>query len=241
MIIYKTTNQLNGMIYVGKDKHNNSQYIGSGLKLINAVNKYGRSSFKKDTLEVCSTEQELALREVYWITKLEALNPAIGYNIAEGGCGGNTRKGYSDNEMIDYRSNLSEGVCNSEAYKKFVIKRTGKVRPEHSKKMKELYALGLIVPHNKGKHCPDYVKDAISKANRGKKLTQEHKSKIGKSKWVEIEKYDLDDKLLNTYKSIAEACALNSLTRDQISGCLIGRYKKGGSFVWKYKITTNNK
>ena len=235
MIVYKTTNKLNGMIYVGKDKHNRDQYLGSGLKLINAINKHGKSNFKKETLDVCDTEQELALREIYWIAKLQALDPTIGYNIAEGGNGGNTRKNYTNTEMMNYKCKLSEGVRNSEAYKTSVAERKGKARPEHSRKMKELYASGDIVPHNKGKKCLDHVKKALAKANSGRKLTQEHKSKIGESKWVKIEMCDLDHNLLNIYNSISEACVSNNLSRDQISGCLTGRYKKGGGFVWRYK------
>jgi hypothetical protein len=30
VIIYKTSNLINGRIYVGKDKHNNPKYLGSG-------------------------------------------------------------------------------------------------------------------------------------------------------------------------------------------------------------------
>jgi hypothetical protein len=30
MIIYKTTNLVNGKFYIGKDKYNNKDYIGSG-------------------------------------------------------------------------------------------------------------------------------------------------------------------------------------------------------------------
>ena len=42
MIIYKTTNLITGKFYIGKDKYNNEDYIGSGKILKNAIYKYGR-------------------------------------------------------------------------------------------------------------------------------------------------------------------------------------------------------
>jgi hypothetical protein len=89
MIIYKTTNLLNGKIYVGKDEKNNPEYLGSGKILKLAVNKNGRENFKKEILETCTTRKELNNREKYWITEL--LATTFGYNISEGGTGGQTK------------------------------------------------------------------------------------------------------------------------------------------------------
>ena len=65
MIIYKTSNLINGRIYVGKDKHNNPKYLGSGNILNQAINKYGIENFQKEILEYCNTEEELNDREKY--------------------------------------------------------------------------------------------------------------------------------------------------------------------------------
>lgn len=88
MIIYKTTNLLNGKFYVGKDAKNNPDYYGSGLILNKAIKKYGKENFKKEILEVCSSKTELNDREKYWINELSATT--LGYNIALGGAGGDT-------------------------------------------------------------------------------------------------------------------------------------------------------
>jgi hypothetical protein len=48
--IYKTTNLINGKIYIGKRSHENPEkdrYLGSGRVLIQAIKKYGRENFKK--------------------------------------------------------------------------------------------------------------------------------------------------------------------------------------------------
>lgn len=90
MIIYKTSNLINGRIYVGKDKHNNPKYLGSGNILNQAINKYGIKNFQKEILEYCNTEEELSDREKYWIDKLNSLYIHGGYNLTKGGEGGDT-------------------------------------------------------------------------------------------------------------------------------------------------------
>lgn len=90
MIIYKITNLLDNKIYIGKDKHNNPKYFGSGLKIKYAINKYGILNFIKEIIEECSNEQELNIREKYWINYFNSTNRNIGYNITFGGDGGDT-------------------------------------------------------------------------------------------------------------------------------------------------------
>jgi len=95
MVIYKTTNLINGKYYVGKDEKNNSEYLGSGLLLNKAIKKYGRNNFTKEILETCVTKKELNEREIYWIKELNAVKD--GYNIALGGSGGDT---YTNNPNL---------------------------------------------------------------------------------------------------------------------------------------------
>lgn len=88
MIVYKTVNLVNGKFYVGKQASTIKWYLGSGTALKSAIKKYGRDNFKKEILEVCTSLEHLAEREIFWIKKLNAIKE--GYNIAEGGTGGNT-------------------------------------------------------------------------------------------------------------------------------------------------------
>lgn len=90
MIIYKTTNILNGKFYIGKDKYNDPKYLGSGIYLIQAIKKYGKNNFIKEILCECDTNDEANIQERYWIRKLNSQNRDIGYNISEGGDGGDT-------------------------------------------------------------------------------------------------------------------------------------------------------
>ena len=84
MVIYKTTNLINGKIYVGKDVKNKPSYYGSGNLIKLAIKKYGKENFKKEILEECKDQIELANREIYWIANLCSTNKVIGYNISNG-------------------------------------------------------------------------------------------------------------------------------------------------------------
>jgi hypothetical protein len=86
--IYKIINLINKKIYIGKSLVPNENYYGSGLQIIFAIEKYGKENFFKEILEECS-EEILDRQEIYWIEKLDACNPLIGYNISIGGTGGN--------------------------------------------------------------------------------------------------------------------------------------------------------
>jgi group I intron endonuclease len=88
--IYKTTNLINGKIYVGQSMFNNESYLGSGKELRKAVKEFGKINFIKEILETCLTKEELNLKERYWIRELNSLNPEIGYNIHRGGQGRDT-------------------------------------------------------------------------------------------------------------------------------------------------------
>lgn len=86
--IYKTTNKVNGLIYVGQ-KHSSkflgTVYLGSGKLLRQAIKKEGREQFNVELLDEADSPEELDLKEIYWIDKLQATDKTIGYNICNGG------------------------------------------------------------------------------------------------------------------------------------------------------------
>jgi group I intron endonuclease len=88
--IYKTTNLINGKIYVGKHTKDNDEYLGSGNIIKRSIKKFGKENFIREILEYCETDDIKILneKEKYWIKKLNSTNLEIGYNIANGGDGG---------------------------------------------------------------------------------------------------------------------------------------------------------
>ena len=96
--IYKITNQINQKIYIGLTRETIEERWKSHIKkakqypnryLYNAMNCYGYENFVIEPIEECSNDI-LDEREIYWISYFNSTNPDIGYNLTEGGGGGNT-------------------------------------------------------------------------------------------------------------------------------------------------------
>lgn len=109
--IYITTNKINGRQYIGRCAYNRKNgwedYLGSGKLLKQAIDKYGRENFSREIVLECSTEEELNLAEIKLISDNDACSNPKYYNIAEGGTGGNTRLGYTDEEYDEYCKKIS--------------------------------------------------------------------------------------------------------------------------------------
>lgn len=73
-IIYKTTNLVNGKIYIGQHHCKTDEfdgYLGSGVSLTNAVRYYGPENFKRETLRVCDTQLQLDAWEMLYIKRFQ--------------------------------------------------------------------------------------------------------------------------------------------------------------------------
>ena len=87
-LIYKITNKLNRMPYVGKTtrslevrfkEHTKADsYIGR------AIRKYGEENFLCEVIEECETPEQLNEREIFWIAFFNCKQPN-GYNQTDGG------------------------------------------------------------------------------------------------------------------------------------------------------------
>lgn len=117
--IYITTNHINGRKYIGQKKYdkrgNWKEYLGSGIILTQAINKYGKKNFSKEIIEECESKEELNKREKYWIAYYDAVNSKMFYNIASGGDGGNTLSGYTKEQMVTHslkQSHSKKGIIN---------------------------------------------------------------------------------------------------------------------------------
>lgn len=168
MVIYKTTNLINNKVYVGKDVKNLDCYLGSGKLLKLAIKKYGKENFKKEILEVCKNFTELEKQEKFWIKKLDSINS--GYNLTEGGTGGDTFTNNSDKELI--RENLKQRVFSEEVRKKRIENllpyQRGEKHPNYGKKQSE---------ETKNKRKESFKKKGITSPMSGKKHSEESKEK----------------------------------------------------------------
>ena len=185
---------INNKFYVGKDKNNNPKYFGSGKILRLAIEKYGNGNFKKEIIEECKTNKELNEREIYWIDKLKPQ-----YNLARGGCGGNTLK-YADEKTIKkYKE-----TCRKSYYSKTILTDGYKNRGEKISKSKK----GI-------KFSGEHIKNlSISHKNQNpwnKGLTKENNDNI--KKYSETKKYKFSNEIVNLITLLYRQVSPNEITK----------------------------
>lgn len=226
MYIYKTTNLLNGKIYIGKRvyrKKDDNWYLGSGIYLNRAIKKHGRENFKKEILEWCNDKTHLCKREIYWIEQFNATNPEIGYNLSLGGDGGNV------------------GV---EAYIKIGNKLRGKKKP---KEFGEKISKAL-----KGKPKSEEHNEKVRQSLLGRTRPKEVVGKMSKSiknkydnGWespvqIEVHQYNkTTGDYIQSFKSATEAGRVLNVDRKAITNNCVGKSKSSGGFIWS-KIKKEN-
>ena len=72
--VYITRNKINNKMYVGITNGNDKDYLGSGIRLKNAVKKYGKENFENSILEECESIELLEQRERFWISFFDSVN-----------------------------------------------------------------------------------------------------------------------------------------------------------------------
>lgn len=84
--VYRLNNKITGEFYIGQHVSHtiNDDYMGSGSKIAENVEKYGKENFEREILEECKTFEELVEREHFYITKykgdVKCLNINTGKN-----------------------------------------------------------------------------------------------------------------------------------------------------------------
>ena len=208
MIIYKTTNLINNKFYIGKDAKNTKSYLGSGKVLKQAIQKYGKENFKKEILEYCTDLEHLDEREIYWIDKYNALEE--GYNLTEGGTGGDTSHGREYKSLSDtHRKNLSNSLKGRDIWNKGLKGYMGA--------NKASYKPGKDHPFYGKKRDPKIYEKIVE--TRKKNGTYEAVAKRQMKKVINEE----DGKV---FDSILEAAKYYNLTKDQVGSSCRGKTKK---------------
>lgn len=154
MIIYKSTNNITGKVYIGQTTQTLEKRVKNHIKesktdknrpFMFAINKYGSDNFTFEIIDSANNLDELNDKEIYWIGYYNSVSPN-GYNITGGGQG----KKMIKTEELGRR--ISEGLKNSEKWQKLLKDN------EFLKKREKNFI----------------------KSSKGKKFTPEHKEKIWK-------------------------------------------------------------
>lgn len=181
--VYKTTNLVNGKIYIGVHKQSKPKdyYIGSGAYFKRAYKKYGRDNFSKEILFVYNSSSEAYSKEAELVTE-EFVSKNDNYNLIPGGIGGPGKKLSKEHIQAIIESKI--GIPRTQEVKDKISKTRLEKKipsPNKNKKLSEDHcrALSLAKLGSKGPPMPDTTRAALLKALSGPR-TQEFKDKFKK-------------------------------------------------------------
>lgn len=116
-VIYKCKNIKTGKVYIGQTtvsfRKRMIQHMTCGRPWVKcyksyfdrSLYKYGFENFIIEIIEICFTQEELNIRETYWIQYYNSTNKKYGYNLAIGGKNGNTKPLSEEHKLKLYLSN----------------------------------------------------------------------------------------------------------------------------------------
>jgi len=166
--VYKTTNLLNNKMYIGKSSGEfKPNYLGSGILIKRALNKYGKNKFKLEVIVYVEDKQKLDELEKQYIKEYrEKFGKESLYNVADGGEGGATRFGPHSEETKNkiHLSNLGK-KRSLEFKQRMRLFSTGRICSEETKK-KLKHIRGFL-----GKHHSEETKEKMRIAHLGNKST----------------------------------------------------------------------
>lgn len=249
---------MNSGVYQILNTNTDKRYIGSSQNIIGrlndhikglhagnhhsnylqrAWNKYGPSSFKFQSIEICSKDK-LIEREQYWMDFYESYNSEKGYNAAPkaGNCRGvkhteetkeKLRNAWSYEkhvtpEIIEKRRQARLGYKFSEETKqKIGIANKGKKRTDEQRAVISEYGKGRI-PWNKGKKLGTQSAELVEKRVaplRGRPRSEEIKKKISTSRKGIVFSEETKKKMSDSHLGVP----LSEECKRKISSVLKGR------------------
>ena len=140
MWIYKITNIQNNKVYIGQtirpvqDRFN--RHLNDALHNIidthfaRAIRKYGKDNFSWEIIDTANTQEELTIKERYWIQYYNSAKEGYNETDAISKCGSNTYQSKTEKEMEVIKEKLRQtkiGIKNPMARR---IKRTNIITGE---------------------------------------------------------------------------------------------------------------
>lgn len=246
-IIYKTTNNVNGKIYVGQHStmNLNDGYVGSGDLILAAINKYGKRHFTREILEYC-TQENINEKEIAWIHELNSTNRSHGYNISLGGnCVMRGRKHTAKTKQLI--SDLQKGEKHFNFGKHHSIETRKKISAANQGRVKSPETRKNISISLTGKSRPIEVRKKISNSMKGNLNPFHSKTHTEKAKDVNREKhlkfnYVLMSPAGDIYRTnnITQFSRENNLTKSKMSTLSINNSKKYKSWTLIAKTPTTD-
>lgn len=132
--VYKTTNIVNGKIYVGSHKTDNinDEYLGSGKYLTRSIQKYGKENFKKEILQIFDNPDDMFILEAKIVDE-NFVKRDDTYNMKIGGYGGWDHINSKPRKPISDETRLKMSKAKKDRMLKENNHFYGKKHSEHSK------------------------------------------------------------------------------------------------------------
>lgn len=236
--IYKITNP-KGSIYIGQSVDIDRRWagyrrnLGKGQpKLYNSLKKYGFESHLFEIIEECSDELLLE-RETFWKLHYDVLNSDSLCCMIDG------RGGRMSKETCEKISKANKGKPKIKLRgRKLTESQLAAVRRPRTPEIIKNISNGL-----KGRVFSEVHRKNISLATKGRPAhnkgvsPSEETIKLNKENQPnrrEVLQFDMDGNLIKEWKSISDA---NRAFKGKgfPGGCLSGKQKTAGGFIWKYK------
>ena len=259
--IYKIANIKTNKCYIGETKESNPETrwkrhlrtIAKGRgcpALQDAVQKHGVENFKFEVLIICFDESRFELEKQY-IKKYNSMVPN-GYNILEGGLGGGGFKGkkHTEKTIEKIKTSLKNVVVTPEDRDERIkkIKETmkkvdisGKVKSsEKYKKALEEGRVGFGTGSKLKEDIKEKIRNSLKEyykktSNKKEVNIEKHRESMAKAVGRSVSQFDLDNKFIASFKSIAEATRSTNISRGGIGFVVKGTHNTAGGFKWKYK------
>lgn len=251
-IVYKIKCISNGKYYIGQTiqplhrrwyQHKRYSKI-ENEKLYHAMRKYGVDMFEINTMCKCVSKEELNHREIYYIKLYDSVRN--GYNTQTGGRNNFKHSKESKKKMSEARKGVKKPTGFGAKISKALIgrKQPHCVKKKISESQKGEKSAWWCRKHSKetcekirqanlGKIVTEKQKEAISKANKGRKWSEEVRKKM------EARKTKPTKQVMNmntgiVYDSLKEAGIKEKIDSRQIGDVCRGRRKSTHGFVFRY-------
>ncbi len=186
--IYKVTNLINNMIYIGQHNGSSKYYFAGGTYINRAIKKHGKENFKREIIiEGDFSIEELNELEIKYIYEYQSFHhdfPEKGYNLTTGGEGvkrrvaskkakekqsNSMKKVWSNDNYRQRLSNISKGQKSWNKGKKIYNKSfTQKMSGENNPMFGITPVNAKIVINLETGICYDSVSEACSTTNYGR-------------------------------------------------------------------------